>query len=492
MRGKSNPETTTEDIRGLIGAPKTDQPLVTENEFSLDEVRSTRPPWTMPLPKLGIVGIALVPVFAIAALFLMGRNHTAHRQEGQPPQTEQHPGSASQSTTESDQIARLQQENAQLKATAALEDQQQVQNQPRPSRRSPAMPTLAARTPSRSPSATPPPPSRTVSQPSTAPPQILTAPEPVRPVASRRAIQPNESIDPMQQWQQLVRLGSYGSIRPDESLTPEFSSSQPSRISERQGTLVASVPTAQIAPTSTRPATPSIQDHAPILEDAEAAILGEQQRQALIAGTRSAGVLASPLILDGSENRDRFTVVLTKPLMDSRGGEAFPIGTQLLIRVDRISDTGLVQLSATTATWAVNGLQQELTLPGGIILIRGEDGNPLIAEQFEDRGGEIAGMEAGQFLLGAIRRSAQLFTRSDTRVQTGEGTTVITENNPAPNILAGALEGGTDAILDRIAERNQRAIERMENLPNVRFVEGGRPVQIFVNQSMLMPMEQRF
>jgi hypothetical protein len=110
-----------------------------------------------------------------------------------------------------------------------------------------------------------------------------------------------------------------------------------------------------------------------------------------------------------------------------------------------------------------------------------------MAEHLDDRGGAIAGMDAGQFLLGAAGRAAELYTRSDSRVQTRGSSTVITESNPAPNIVAGIVEGGTDAVLESIQERNRRAIERMEEMPNVRYIESGTDVEVFVNQSMFMP-----
>ncbi|MBD1841846.1 hypothetical protein H6F89_00145, partial [Cyanobacteria bacterium FACHB-63] len=172
-----------------------------------------------------------------------------------------------------------------------------------------------------------------------------------------------------------------------------------------------------------------------ILKDAEAAILQEQIRQhSLIAGESTPGILATPVTLSNSRsteatrktNADRFTIVLTQPLKDSTGQVAVPRGAHLLAQVDQFSQNGQVQLSATTAVWDENGLQKELTLPTGAIQIRGENGKPLVAKQLEDRGKEIAAMDAGQFLLGAVRRSAQLFTRSNSQIQTGNGTTVIT------------------------------------------------------------------
>jgi hypothetical protein len=164
-----------------------------------------------------------------------------------------------------------------------------------------------------------------------------------------------------------------------------------------------------------------------------------------------------------------------------------PEGSVLVVQVDRTSEDGLVQLSATQAIWEEQGLQRELVLPSRTVFIRGQGGDPLMAEGYGDSGGDIAAMDMGQFAIGAIRRIGELYTRSDSRVQTGDGATVITESNPAPNILAGALEGGSDAILDSISERNQRAIERLEQRPQIPYIPANTQVQAFINQSMQMP-----
>ncbi|MGK7887940.1 MAG: hypothetical protein AB4042_01300, partial [Leptolyngbyaceae cyanobacterium] len=133
------------------------------------------------------------------------------------------------------------------------------------------------------------------------------------------------------------------------------------------------------------------------------------------------------------------------------------------------------------------GGQRELLLPPGAIELRGQGGEPLMAGQLNDPGDEIAAMDAGQFALGAIRRTAELYTRSDSRVETRNNTTIVSENNPDPNILAGVLEGGTDAILESITERNRQAIASLESRPPIWVLDAGTPVQIFVNQSMQLP-----
>jgi hypothetical protein len=539
---QDNGQTTTEDLRRLTQAPAM-QPLIRESEFSIEEARSPRPRWTQPLPKFALVGAILFPIFGIVCWFVLGGGDR-YQQADAPVQDT---AMAESQTTPTEEVARLQEENAKLKAGQALDDQVELEQQLRqansqtkppevePQEKPPAEPEVAP-TPVRS---EPFPRQVVYSSPS---PRIQTTPSPVtRSTPVTRPTAPARSVDPMQQWQQLAQLGSYGSIRPEGATTVEFSSSrqEASQSVPELLTLVnstSSVPIARIAPTSavqlsssdrflqtkeredlldnnpdieqlspdevsqnplepipefleTRQENLISQSSPPILEDAEAAILeGSSTPQSLIAGTSSPGILLTPIVLNESEGQDQFAVILSEPLTDSRGAIAFPAGTQLLVQVDNVSETGQVHLSATTATWDVNGQQQELILPTGVIQVRGEVGEPLIAEHYEDRGDEIVAMDAGQFLLGAIGRAAELYTRSDTRVQTRGSSTVITEDNPEPNILAGLIEGGTDAILDTIQERNQRAVERLEEIPNARFVEAGTPVEIFVNQSLFMQM----
>jgi hypothetical protein len=228
---------------------------------------------------------------------------------------------------------------------------------------------------------------------------------------------------------------------------------------------------------------------ADILHDAEAQILAEPlQPPALISGTQASGQLTTPVILNTPEQSNRYSVRLSEPLMDNRGRVAIPAGSELLIQIDAVGGDRLVQLSAVAAIWEENGYQREVILPDQVIQIRGAGGHPLIAQGYGDRGGEIAAMDASEFALGAISRAAELYTRPNSRVQTNNSSTVITEENPAPNILAGALEGGTDALLDTLSERNQQAREELEARPQVLYLDAGTPVQIFVNTSMQLPM----
>jgi hypothetical protein len=542
-------EPDLEMLREMTGAPDLNKPLLKEETFEEKPVRSARPVWKLPVPKLLLIGAALLPVFALAGLFMAGGRQARLADEG--PRT---PDAEETETGVSSTEAELQQareEIAALKAQMALEDQGHLQTatEAKPESRS-TTPTVSATPPK--PAATP----ATVTSPqrvsATPAPPVVRQPTPVRrvqpapapiapiprPTSVAAAPTPEPAVDPVERWRELAQLGSYGSgampenvVEPEtqaasvaqaqwvestgarpsipapatatahqisapETLTTEpapiFSSMKPDTPESTLEAAPAPVPVESASPESM----PSLEVAAEaetvaapeILTAAEARILqATSTPPALIAGTQSAGELATPVVLDEPAGDDNFVVVLTEPLLDSQGQVAIPAGGELVVRVDDVADNGLVQLSAIQALWQDQGYQRELTLPNGYIQIRGHQGTPLTADQYNDLGPEIAAMDAGQFALGAIRRASELYTRPNTRVETNSGSTVITEENPAPNVLAGVLEGGTDAILDTIADRNQQAIAELEQRPRIAYIEAGRPVQVFVNQTLQMP-----
>jgi Bacterial conjugation TrbI-like protein len=193
-------------------------------------------------------------------------------------------------------------------------------------------------------------------------------------------------------------------------------------------------------------------------------------------------------VLDDSKSSERFTVSLSEPIPDASGRTALPINTKLTVQVEGISPAGRVQMAAMTATWNQAGQTREMTLPTGAIQIRGSRGQPLLAQQFQDKGKELAALDRGQFILSAIRGASGQLIQPNTSVQTGNGSTVITQQNPKPNILAGALQGGADTLLTTIGERNKKAVEEIQQRPPIRYIAAGTTVQVFVNQSVQLPL----
>ena len=528
------PEPNLDTLREMMGAPDLAEPLVAEEAFT-EPVQSERPFWKLPVPKLVLIGSALVPVFALAGVFIAGSR------QGDTPGTTTTTAEPDQAETQPQTVeAELEQARAEiaaLKAQMALEDQGVVQTTtsgapPRPTTTPTPSPPASAATPPRptpQPVASAPPPtisarpaSPAVSYPAPTP-RLQTATTTTTPIVSRPSATPATptptaapAVDPAERWQQLAQVGSYGSLPVPEEVAEPIAAPEP--MAQAQFAYATSRPAPEpVSPPETMAANgspdfsaaepPDLQGIDPLDEGSLAAddgetvtypdiLTAEEARilqppalpASLIAGTQSSGSLATPVILDSTADGNNLLVVLSEPLVNSQGQVAIPAGGELVVQVDTVSDNGLVQLSATQAIWNDQGQARELMLPQGVIQIRGQGGMPLKAEAHDDIGPGIAAMDAGQFALGSLRRASELYTRPNTRVETGSGTTVVTTENPAPNVLAGVLEGGTDAILDTITERNQRVIEELEQRPRIAYIEAGRPVQVFVNQSMQMPI----
>ena len=531
-------EPTLESLREMTGAPNLDEPLVSETAFDAVEMKSERPAWKMPGPKLMAVGLALVPVFGIAGYFMLASRQT-DKADVAASETSADTEVANEipSVTEV-ALEESRNEIARLKSNMALSDQAYVQQQSQ---------EVANPKTSAAPTTTPAPPKVTTKPPARPAPVVSASPRPApaidyrptpRPVqttpprptpAVTAAASPRFSdTDPTERWQTLARLGSYGTVPPIE----------PTEQTETVdgGNAIETIPVAQISPHSVMATVPtqsppapeepepevipeepaplelsdpilvaatqsSIPEPLPLentlqsqaspegLSDAEARILeGPIQPPSLMSGTYASGELTTPVVLNESEQSSHYVVRLNEPLMDNRGRPAIPSESDLTVEVEPVGDDRLVEISAVSATWQEGNNQQEILLPDAVVQIRGADGHPLIAQGYGDLGGEIAALDASEVALGAVRRASELYTRPNTRVQTNDNSTVVTEENPDPNVLAGALEGGTDVLLDILSERNQQARDAIAQRPQVLYLEENTPVQVFVNASMQLPM----
>jgi Bacterial conjugation TrbI-like protein len=477
----------TQGLKELTGTTELDRPLITAAEFSAEDSKSARPIWSRPVPKFGMAALLLLPVMLIAGVFLTGGGRSEQAQPTALGNANQPPAKPPEAVGKDGEP--MQQEIARLKAKSALDGQAKLEKQlaKQPNNKS----VKTVQKPTTKPTA-----AAVLTQPTSAttvairsePPKIATAPvsrPEVIPIRESRSIPKAQTverpattapideprIDPQERWQQLVKLGSYGSVRPESSAMPE------------------SIAQAELPQTTEPQARLTIWDRQDAAVDPTIDPLPpEPQPTSLIAGTNAAAVFETPLVLDDSKSNDRFTIALSEAIPDATGKTALPANTKLTVQVEGISQTGRVQLSATTATWNQEGQTKEMTLPTGAIQIRGDRGRPLIAQQFEDKGKELAALDRGQFILSAIRGASGQLIQSNTRVQTGGGSTLVTQENQRPNVLAGALQSGTDTLLTTIGERNKRSAEEIQQRPPIRYIAAGTTVQVFVNQSVQLPL----
>ena len=183
------------------------------------------------------------------------------------------------------------------------------------------------------------------------------------------------------------------------------------------------------------------------------------------------------------EGKNIFVVRLQEPLKTVDGVIALPENTELLAEIRSLSEQGLLQLAVKKVILSVNNNPTEITLPKNAISVRAIEGKPLIASQFPNQVSSITSMDAGLFILGGLGKAAELFNRTQSQVvTTSQAGSIVSNNNPQRNILAGVMEGGTSSVVPQIAQRNQQAIAQMMQRTNIWFLPAGTEVEIYINQ----------
>ncbi|OKH49748.1 hypothetical protein NIES2101_20145 [Calothrix sp. HK-06] len=218
--------------------------------------------------------------------------------------------------------------------------------------------------------------------------------------------------------------------------------------------------------------------------------INQSSGKSVAAGTSTKAVLSTALFGEinrtGSNNDNTndntFIVTLKQPLKTPDDQIALPTGTELLTQINRISESGMVDLKVVSVMVQKDGKPTEITLPSGAIKIRALKGTPLIANKYHDRGGAVAGMDAGLFALGGIGKAAEILNRPQTQYITTASGNIVTDSNPRGNVFTGVLEGGMGSLVPQITVRNQQAISEMMGRGNIWFLRAGTDVEVYVNQ----------
>jgi Bacterial conjugation TrbI-like protein len=342
-------------------------------------------------------------------------------------------------------------------------------------------------------------------QPKPAPPAPVAAPRP-RPAPVERISEPEpqpkvasiqQDEDPQKQWETLSKVGSFGqsgASQPGKNGAENSSNLQGGQ-DIKGADIKGSVAQSQ-KPSNTDTDTKT--DVKPVNNnEEEPPLLTGQVRRSLLTGTTAQGLLSTPIVWEGAregasagsasdsaaggvDEDERYIVQLTSALKSADGGDVFPVGTPVVVKVRAVSASGNLRLAATSVI--VKG--EETPLPPGALSIRASAGGPLIAKNTLDRGPEIGSSDAGVFALAGIGKAASLFTRPQSTVVTSGFNATVANQNPPPDILAGVLEGGTNAIVGQIKSRNEKAIEESLARPNTWLLSAGTNVQVFVNKSV--------
>lgn len=311
----------------------------------------------------------------------------------------------------------------------------------------------------------PPPVTRQVSLPVPPPPVA-------KPLPRTSKTEPKAAPDPMQQWLAAANVGSYGSTSPQSNSrnAPAATTANYISNSRTNGRLSASPVMTQFQQAQPRPELANYSTAA----------------TNIVVGTKASAKLETPIAWSGKlqNPNQNFLIQLTEPLLTANKSVAIPKGAYLVVRINDAADTGLLQMSATSALVTENGRTIEKPIPIGALLVLGKGGN-LLKAQSQKRSN--TGADLGMAVLSGVSNVTGLINQpsSQSTFSSGGGFQTTTTNRD-PNYLAGFGQGAAQAIVGEMQARNQQARQSIQSEPKVFVLNQGTAVQVFVNQSVAL------
>lgn len=338
---------------------------------------------------------------------------------------------------------------------------------------------------------------------------VITAPTvTARSLPAPGVIAEKTPVDQAMEWQRLSVLGRFGVVTPGFGAATTVAAANLSRSNASEATEPASNSPAQSssrrkpsesetfvasAPSSSAPSLSQYFQGTDVRTVYQQAGLNTQTTprkpiKALLVGSSAKATTVTPILWAGKENVPgaRFLIQSDEPMLDGNNQIAFPAGTQFVVATKAgSSGFGLVDLDVIAVI--INGA--EFAPPPGAIAIRDNNGGLLVGEDYFNRRGRIARNDTAVIFAGALGQIGKVLNepRSSTSTSvSGGGITSVTNSTSRqnPNIFGAVLQGGFERLSDILTQRNEEAIDRILNAPQVYQIPSGRSVRVFVNQSI--------
>ncbi|MHC5853928.1 TrbI/VirB10 family protein [Nostoc sp.] len=334
-----------------------------------------------------------------------------------------------------------------------------------------------------------------------------------RPSISARTLTPQ---DPLEQLNKLRGIGSYGKIAYAETSTSKQSSLDPA---QSQTQAIQNQPNEQNEQTNTNnfdQTTPpnssdSIEKLRPRWQTTskvnkitlannylpqESQILQGKQTRYLTVGSFATGVIVTPLVQSTVNssgktqtptfNNTKSIARLQEDLRDNYGQVAIPSGTMFAVELSSV-DGGSYAVASVRAIILDN---TEYPISAGAISVTGVGGKPLLAQRFQDRGGEIARNDLFGGAVSALGKVGEIMNQPDSEEEIEDESTGRIRKRSSGNQrnLTGALMSGFfGQVSQNLNQRNQRATKEITSRPNTWFIPQGTKVTFNVNRSLELP-----
>jgi len=510
-----------------VEADDDDQLVTTDELIEAPSSAADRGVENSPLTRLAFVGSALGAIALIIWMFsgfFTGSNQQAQETEAESPL----PAESANTFGEDDQ----------MRAELALIEQARSQPEQRLAE-TPQRPTSEAEAetpaePAAPPTTTPTRVSRPTPAPTPARPAATPPPEP----AASPTVRPSsvtaeeEEVDPLEQWARLSEAGAAGAevaLVPepeiDAPIEAEAQTARANPTSDRQengsdsealpfpaatvgddpvplpdeggisnkeaAPIARQNPNAEVRLASSSPGATGIIQQRPATPDAAGEAAEPDQLQQVAIGESAPGTVIVPVVYAGGEvsGRGRFAIELTEPLRDINGEVALAAGTVLITQLTEILDANILRQQVVAIVYRDDqGQVRQEALEPGVLMVRGEDNRPLVAQVRNDDGGSdfgddvLVGALSALGNIGAVLNAPDAVTTATSEAAGGTSstsTTTTVTSGQDEDVVAAALEGFFTPVSERVAERFEQQSQNTSS-PYL-FVPEGQAVSVFVN-----------
>lgn len=203
----------------------------------------------------------------------------------------------------------------------------------------------------------------------------------------------------------------------------------------------------------------------------------------VIVGSTAEGRLETPIAWGtGDAGNQNYLVKLTKPLKASDGRDVLPVGAYLVVQLAESNGSGFAKLRGVSVLVNSNGDTQEKQLPENAVLIMAKDGGFLKAES---RRGSNLGNNFISAIVAGVAKAAEVQNRPITQVSSNSnGFSTSSTTNDQKDLSAAFGEGAFNSVLDNIKSSNVARSQQLSGREEVFVIDVGKPVQIFVNQTI--------
>lgn len=203
----------------------------------------------------------------------------------------------------------------------------------------------------------------------------------------------------------------------------------------------------------------------------------------VIVGSTAEGRLETPIAWGtGDAGNQNYLVKLTKPLKASDGRDVLPVGAYLVVQLAESNGSGFAKLRGVSVLVNINGDTQEKQLPENAVLIMAKDGGFLKAES---RRGSNLGNNFISAIVAGVAKAAEVQNRPITQVSNNSnGFSTSSTTNDQKDLSAAFGEGAFNSVLDNIKSSNVARSQQLSRREEVFVIDVGKPVQIFVNQTI--------